>query len=164
MKKIFLSILIVSSVLWGRSDLNESIGVFKSLMEDVAYLVGVDKNHSKVKKIQNSQTSVTQSEEAEEKKFLKKIGIVIDDGKIEIDANKTKSFFENLNRAFERGIDSGVKKASKEAPTEEDLGIRIEGEKVEIDLNKTKNFMKKWIKAIEVFAKELNSTLKSLEQ
>ncbi len=87
------------------------------------------------------------------------MGINIGDGKISIDTNRTKSFLESISKACKSGFNLGIEKASKEMPKEEDLGIKVESEKIEIDLNKTKNFMKKWLKAVEVFAKELNSTL-----
>jgi hypothetical protein len=163
MKKLIVVALMTIS-LFG-SDLNETTNIFKSLIDDVAYLVGIDKNSTTTKRLKvETNHNTSPKPEEEEKRILKNMGIVIDDGKIEIDANKTKSFFERINRALEQGINSGVKKASKVAPTEDDLGIKVEGEKVEIDLNKTKNFMKKWIKAIEVFSKELNSTIKIIDQ
>jgi hypothetical protein len=174
MKKFILLIFVTFSV-WANQpvEINSSnVNVFKSLIDDALYLITGDKNRSTAiitpqngHVLPNPTPAPRNKEQVEEeKKLLKKMGIYIDDGKIAIDANKTRSFIENLVKSLEKGIDTGAKKAAKIAPKEEDLGIRVENEKVEIDLNKTKNFMMRWMKAIATFAKELNSTLAPLDK
>ncbi len=160
MKSILLTVL-MSIYLFGNDN---NISIFKSLIDDVVKIVNTEKNSSSRAKKIVIETNQTKPQTQEEKELLKKMGIVVENGKIEIDANKTKSFFERINKALEKGLNEGVKKASKEAPKEDEIGIKVEGQKIEIDLNQTANFMKKWIKAMGVFAKELNSSLKSIEK
>jgi hypothetical protein len=83
-----------------------------------------------------------QKENQENIDILKLLGISIDDGKIELDTNKTKSFFQELQNKVEskskevqEGIESGKLDLS------ESVGLKVEDEKIELDLNKTKSLL-----------------------
>ncbi len=73
--------------------------------------------------------------------ILNLLGIKIEDGKIELDTNKTKAFFETLQtKAQEQAqkIEKGLKEGNLDL--QESVGIKVENQKIELDLNKTKSF------------------------
>lgn len=91
--------------------------------------------------------------------LMKKMGLQVEDGRIILDTEKSKNFFESLGRSIEKNIHQGVKKAEKHVPSGEEIGIKVEDKKVVIDLNKTRNFMKAWVETMEVLGRELNRSL-----
>ena len=94
--------------------------------------------------------------------LMKEMGLQVEKGRIILDTEKSKKFFEALGRQLREGLDEGVKKAKQHAPKEEDLGIHIQKNRIEIDVNKTKSFMKKWVEMMEILGKEINRSLQPL--
>ena len=92
--------------------------------------------------------------------MLRKMGIEVGNGRIVIDTNRTRSYFEALERQLSRGMDRGVRKAKQHASSVDDIGIHVGKDKVEIDLNKTKNFLKVWGESMKILGEELDRSLK----
>jgi len=93
-------------------------------------------------------------------KMLRKMGIEVGDGRIVIDTNRTRSYFEALERQIRHGVDQGVRKARQHASSVDDIGIHVSRDKVEIDLNKTKHFLKIWGESMKILGEELDRSLK----
>ena len=94
--------------------------------------------------------------EAAKESKLNKMGVGIDNGKITIDTNKTKAFFNTLTKQMEgkvKEIADNLKKGVIEAKEE---GIQMDNDHISIDPNKTKNFLETWGKKIQAFTKELD--------
>jgi len=74
--------------------------------------------------------------------ILKLLGIKIDDGKFELDINKTKSFFENLQTTVEQKVED-INRSIQEGKLDlkNSVGLKVQDQKIELDLNKTKNFL-----------------------
>ena len=95
--------------------------------------------------------------------LMKKMGLQVESGRIILDTEKSKNFFESLGKAIEKNIHQGMEKAEQHVPSGEDLGIQMDDKKVVIDLNKTKNFMKVWVETLEVLGRELNRSLAPIQ-
>lgn len=102
-------------------------------------------------------------EEAQKDSRLSKAGITIDDGKIIIDTNKTKDFFENMAQ----NIDTKFKKVTidikKGMLDDDEMGISIDEGHINIDLNKTKGFFETLGKKIQDFMKEFDAMIKEID-
>jgi len=101
--------------------------------------------------------------EAEKNTNLNQMGIGMHNGTLTIDTNKTKNFFNTLNKKMEvhmKKISDDLQKGIIDAKEE---GIQVNDERITIDLNKTKTLLEIWGKKIQVFAKEFDNVAKSLE-
>jgi ATP-dependent protease HslVU (ClpYQ) ATPase subunit len=85
------------------------------------------------------------------------------DGKIIIDTNKTKSYFQALARKMKEKADQLAKDMQKGVIEEKEAGIEVSEEKIVIDVNKTKGFLEKWAKKMEGFVKEMDEVAKAIE-
>jgi uncharacterized lipoprotein YehR (DUF1307 family) len=85
------------------------------------------------------------------------------DGKIIIDTNKTKSYFEALARKMKEKADQLAKDMQKGVIKEKEAGIEVSEEKIVIDVNKTKGFLEQWAKKMEGFVKEMDEVAKAIE-
>jgi len=92
--------------------------------------------------------------------LLKKLGIDIGDGKINIDMNQTKDFFNSLKDTFE-GAAQNLQKDISDGKVDmaENIGIKIDKENINIDLNKTKDFMTSLSKMFEGFLGEVDKSV-----
>ena len=95
----------------------------------------------------------------ENKNLFSKLGIDIDDNKINIDINQTKDFFNTLKKTFEAAAQNIQKNISEgKADMAENVGIKIDKENINIDLEKTKSFIEDFGKKIENFIAEIDKT------
>jgi flagellar motor protein MotB len=85
------------------------------------------------------------------------------DGKIIIDTNKTKSYFETVARKMKEKVDQLAKDIQKGVIEEKEAGIVVSEERIVIDVNKTKGFMEQWAKKMEGFVKEMGQVAKAIE-
>ena len=85
------------------------------------------------------------------------------DGKIIIDTNKTKSYFEAVARKMKEKADQLTKDMQKGVIEEKEAGIEVSEEKIVIDVNKTKGFLEQWAKKMEGFVKEMDEVAKAIE-
>jgi len=93
------------------------------------------------------------------KDLFSKLGIDIDDNKINIDINQTKDFFNTLKKTFEAAAQNIQKNISEgKADMAENVGIKIDKENINIDLEKTKSFIEDFGKKIENFIAEIDKT------
>lgn len=100
----------------------------------------------------------------QDKDLFTKLGIDINNDKINIDINQTKSFFNNLKQTFEDTAQNIQKNISEgKVDMAENAGIKIDKEHINIDLAKTKNFVEDIGKKIEGFLEEIDRTVESIE-
>jgi len=87
------------------------------------------------------------------------------DGKIIIDMNKTKSYFQMLAQQMQAKVEEMHKELESGTIQEEEAGIEVNQTHINIDLNKTKSFldnlgkkMQGYVKEFEGIVQELNCT------
>jgi uncharacterized alkaline shock family protein YloU len=112
---------------------------------------------------QDTKINENSDKESENIDLLSLLGIKIDDGKIEIDTNATKSFFESLQQKVESKA-SELENSIKEGKIDlkESVGVRVDDEKIEIDLNKTKSFLEEISNKAKTFIESLDSTISNI--
>jgi len=86
------------------------------------------------------------------------------DGKIIIDANKTRNYVEQLAKKMKAKVDRLAKDMQKGVIKEKEAGIEVSEEKIVIDVNRTKSFLEKWARKMEGFVKEMNKVAKTIEK
>jgi uncharacterized protein YpuA (DUF1002 family) len=97
--------------------------------------------------------------------LFKKLGVDIGDGKINIDMNQTKDFFNSLKTMFE-GAAENIKSDLAEGKVDmaENVGIKIDKENINIDLEKTKSFIEELGKKIEGFIGEIDKAVDNIQK
>ena len=93
------------------------------------------------------------------------VGIIIEDGRIIIDAKQTQTFLESLAKKLDnqfKKIEHDLRKEQIRSPKES--GIVVTPNRIEIDLNKTEKFMEKWIRSMEHIGQELDTVFRELDQ
>jgi len=104
-------------------------------------------------------------QEAQKKDRLSQIGIeTMPDGKIIIDVNRTKNFFQQLTSRIKHKTDTLAKEMERGIIEEKEAGIEINETHIEIDLNKTEHFLEKWSRKMEEFAQEFDKIADQLDQ
>ena len=104
-----------------------------------------------------------QDQETKQNTTLNQIGIHTNNGIISIDTNKTKTFFDTLNKRMEtemKKISDDLQKGIIEAKEE---GIQMQNDHITIDLNKTKQILEVWGQKINIFAQEFDNISKNLD-
>ena len=79
------------------------------------------------------------------------------DGKIIIDTNKTKSYFQQIAAQMKAKADKFAADMQKGIIEEKEAGIEVSEDHIVIDLNRTKGFLEKWANKVEDFAKEFDT-------
>jgi len=100
----------------------------------------------------------------EKKEILNKIGVEIDQDRVAIDLNKTKSFFAALQEILQQKAQQLQKNLEEGKLDMEDVGIKLDEERIEVDLKKTKTFVETFGQKIENFLKELEESVKEIEK
>jgi hypothetical protein len=97
--------------------------------------------------------------------LFKKLGVDIGEGKINIDMNQTKDFFNSLKTMFE-GAAENLKNDLAEGKVDmaENVGIKIDKEHIDIDLEKTKSFIEDMGKKIEGFVAEIEKSVENIQK
>jgi uncharacterized protein YpuA (DUF1002 family) len=96
--------------------------------------------------------------------LFSKMGVDVGDGKLNIDLNQTKDFFNALRETFESTAQNLQKDLSEgKVDMAENVGIKIDKENINIDLNQTKNFVESFGKKIENFLAELEKSVKEMD-
>jgi len=96
----------------------------------------------------------------EQNDLFKKIGIDIENEKIEIDLGKTKAFFNSLQSMLQQKAQKVQQDLTEgKLDMEESVGIKIDDEQIKIDLAKTKSFIEELGQRIEGFVQELDKTV-----
>ncbi|MCF6206811.1 MAG: hypothetical protein L3J47_07985 [Sulfurovum sp.] len=99
-----------------------------------------------------------------EEGILAKAGITkTDDGKIIIDTNQTKSYFQQLAKKMKTKADKLAQDMQKGMIEEKEAGVEVSNEKIVIDVNKTKGFFEQWAKKMETFVKEVDEVARTIE-
>ena len=97
--------------------------------------------------------------------LFSKMGVDVGDGKLNIDLNQTRDFFNALKETFE-GKAQEIQKDLAEGKVDmaENVGIKVDKEKINIDLNQTKNFVESFGKKIEGFLAELEKSVEDISK
>jgi len=96
--------------------------------------------------------------------LFSKMGVDVGDGKLNIDLNQTKDFFNALRETFESTAQNLQKDLSEgKVDMAENVGIKIDKENINIDLEKTKTFVEGFGKKIENFLAELEKSVKEMD-
>ena len=101
----------------------------------------------------------------QDKDLFSKLGIDIDNNKINIDINQTKNFFNTLKQTFEHTAQNIQKDISDgKVDMAENIGIKIDKENINIDLEKTKSFVEDLGKKIEGFIGEIDKAVDNIDK
>ncbi len=100
--------------------------------------------------------------EVQENNKLAHMGITTTDGKLIIDTNKTKSFFQKMAANLKVKADKFAKDMQEGTIDDKEAGIEVTETHVNIDLNKTKGYLDKWGKVFESYAKEFQKMTEEL--
>jgi hypothetical protein len=97
--------------------------------------------------------------------LFSRLGIDLEDDKINIDLGKTKGFFD----ALQSMLTSKAKKiqsdlASGSVDLGENVGIKVDDEQINIDLNKTKNFIDDLGKKFAGFVEEIDKSVGNIHK
>jgi len=95
---------------------------------------------------------------------LAHMGITTDNGKLIIDTNKTKDFFQQMAANIKVHADKFAKDMEKGTIDDKEAGIEVNETHINIDLNKTKSFLDTWSKTIEGYAKEFDKMTKEIDK
>jgi len=97
--------------------------------------------------------------------LFSKMGVDVGEGKLNIDLNQTKDFFNALKETFENTAQNIQKDLSEgKVDMAENVGIKIDKENINIDLNQTKNFVESFGKKIEGFLAELEKSVEDINK
>jgi hypothetical protein len=116
-----------------------------------------------LKEQQAAEEAKKKQEEFEKNNKFSKIGITTEDGKIIIDTNKTKSYFQDLAHQMKTKMDKMSKDLEKGIVKNEEAGIEMNETHINIDLNKTKSFLDTWGKKMQEFVKEFDDIAKEFD-
>ncbi len=101
----------------------------------------------------------------EQHDLFEKIGVDIQDEKIQIDLSKTKAFFDALqSRLTEKAQSLQQNIAEGRVDLGEDVGIKVDNEHIDIDLGKTKQFIEDLGKRFEGFLGELDKAVEEISK
>jgi len=96
--------------------------------------------------------------------LLEKAGVNMGDGKLNIDLNQTRNFFNALRETFESTAQNLQKDLSEgKVDMAYNVGIKIDKANIEIDFNKTKNFVESFGKKIESFLAEIEKSVEDIQ-
>ncbi len=93
---------------------------------------------------------------------LAHIGITTTNGKLIIDTNKTKSYFQKLAEKLKVHADKFAKDMENGDINNSEAGVVVTKTEINIDLNKTKSFLDNWGKTIEQYTKEFKKMTEEL--
>jgi len=103
-------------------------------------------------------------EEMRQNNKLSHMGITTDNGKLIIDTNKTKDFFQQMAANIKVHADKFAKDMEKGIIDDKEAGIEVNETHINIDLNKTKSFLDTWSKTLEGYAKEFDTMTKDIDK
>ena len=96
--------------------------------------------------------------------LFSKMGVDVGEGKLNIDLNQTKAFFNALRETFENTAQNLQKDLSDgRVDMAENVGIKIDKENINIDLEKTKSFVEGFGKKIENFLLEIEKSVEDIQ-
>ena len=94
---------------------------------------------------------------------LAHMGISTEDGKLIIDTNKTKSFFQQMAANLKVKADKFAKDMQEGTIDDKEAGIEVTKSHINIDLNKTKGYLDKWGKVFESYAKDFQKMTEEID-
>ena len=109
----------------------------------------------------------TESAEAEsaEKTLISKMGIEFENNKLNVDFNKTRDFFGNLQKQLEERADQIQKDISEgSVDMSEKVGVKVDKDHINVDLNKSKEFVNDLGKKIEGFLAEIDKVVSDIKK
>ena len=100
-----------------------------------------------------------------ENKIFDALGIELEDGKLEIDFNKTKSFLQGLEGVVKQKAQE-IKKQLDEGKIDlkQSAGVQVDKDHIEIDIQKGKSFIENLGSKIGSFFEEVQNELKEMTE
>ena len=92
------------------------------------------------------------------------IGITTTNGKLIIDTNKTKAYFDQIASTFKSHADKFVNDMNKGIIDDKEAGIEVNKTNINIDLNKTKSFLEAWGKTIDSYTTEFKKFTDTIQK
>jgi len=123
------------------------------------------KDKKDIVKVEELKTTQDNNSSDSKVDILSLLGIRVEDSKIEIDLNATKSFFEEIQQNIEKKaqeIQKGIEEGKLDL--KDSVGVKIEEDKIELDLNKTKSFLEEISNKFKSFLDSLNLEAKDLSK
>jgi len=97
--------------------------------------------------------------------LFSKLGVEVGEGKLNIDLNQTREFFDALKQTFESTAQNLQKDISEgKVDMAENVGIKIDKENINIDLEKTKRFIEGFGLKIQNFLAELEKSVDDIHK
>jgi len=84
------------------------------------------------------------------------------DGKIIIDMNRTKTYFQQLTEQMQHKVEEMHQELESGNIQEEEAGIEVNQTHINIDLNKTKSFLDKLGEKMQTYVNEFDSVVQEL--
>lgn len=101
-----------------------------------------------------------------ENDLFNRLGINVTDGKITIDTNQTKNFFNAIKSTFDsvaKNMEETIKQGKEDGSIDmENVGIKVDNDKIDIDLKKTRSFIEELGKKAESFLTEIDTSIKEI--
>jgi len=113
--------------------------------------------------IKEQEETKKKQEALEENSKFSQIGVTSKEGKITIDTNKTKNYFNDLAQQMKSKMDKMSQDLEKGIVKNEEAGIEMDESHINIDLNKTKTFLETWGKKMQGFVKEFDNVAKEFD-
>jgi hypothetical protein len=115
----------------------------------------------KQKKSNDLSAEQSASVEVEDNSIFSKIGIEFEDDKLNVDLNKAKEFFGNLQKQLETRAERIQKDISEgSVDMSKKVGIKVDKDSINIDLAKSKAFVNDLGKKVEGFLAEIDSIVR----
>ncbi len=113
---------------------------------------------------ENQEKAKLKQIEIEKNNSMAHIGITTNNGKLTIDTNKTKYFFQQMAKNLAEHADKFTKDLEKGEIDNKEAGIEMNNNHINIDIEKTKSFLEHWDKSIEGYAVEFKKITKSIKE
>lgn len=122
-----------------------------------------DKN-SEVSKNLSVETESVEAE-SDEKTLISKMGIEFENDKLNVDFNKTRDFFGNLQKQLDERAERIQKDISEgSVDMSEKVGVKVDKDHISVDLNKSKEFVNDLGKKIEGFLAEIDKVVSDIKK
>jgi len=135
----------------------------------IAHTEGLTAHEASVRMRLKKEKAAAVSEHAKRFKGLdgevlfEKLGIEVGEGKLNIDLNKTKSFFDTLQGMLQAKAEKLQHEiAEGSVDLGEKVGIKVDNERIDIDLKKTRSFIEELGNTVASVVREIDGVVKEI--
>jgi hypothetical protein len=102
---------------------------------------------------------------SEENSVFSKMGIEFEDDKLNVDLNRTRDFFGNLQKQLQERAERIQKDISEgSVDLSEKVGVKVDKDHINVDLNKSKEFISELGKKVEGFLAEIDKVVRDVSK